>query len=155
MFRYLLSLVKYLLKIFDWSVVDFWVCVNFCCTAKWLSYTEIYVLLYILFHYGLSQDIKYTPVLYNRTLLFIHSRCNNWHLFCCLVTQSHWFQLFVTPCAAAHQASLSFTVSQTLFELMSIESMIYQLPKLPVHPSLSQSLGNHKSVLYVCESVSV
>ena len=29
--------------------------------------------------------------------------------------------LFVIPCTAAHQASLSFTISQSLFKLMSIE----------------------------------
>ena len=33
-------------------------------------------------------------------------------------------QLFVTPCIAAHQASLSFTVSQSLLKCMSIESMM-------------------------------
>ena len=30
-------------------------------------------------------------------------------------------RLFVTPWTAAHQASLSFTVSQNLFKLLSIE----------------------------------
>ena len=33
-------------------------------------------------------------------------------------------QLFVTPWTAAHQASLFFTISQSLHELMSIESMM-------------------------------
>ena len=33
-------------------------------------------------------------------------------------------QLFVTPWTAAHQASLSFTISQSLLKLMSIESVI-------------------------------
>ena len=33
-------------------------------------------------------------------------------------------QLFATPWTAAHQASLSFTVSWSLFKLMSIESVI-------------------------------
>ena len=36
----------------------------------------------------------------------------------------HWLcrvQLFVTPCTAACQASLSFTISQSLLKLMSIE----------------------------------
>ena len=32
--------------------------------------------------------------------------------------------LFATPWTAAHQASLSFTISQSLFKLMSIESVI-------------------------------
>ena len=33
-------------------------------------------------------------------------------------------QLLVTPCTAAHQASLSITNSQSLFKLMSIESVM-------------------------------
>ena len=33
-------------------------------------------------------------------------------------------QLFVTPWTAAHQASLSFTISRSLLKLMSIESMM-------------------------------
>ena len=33
-------------------------------------------------------------------------------------------QLFVTPWTTAHQASLSFTISQSLLKLMSIESMM-------------------------------
>ena len=33
-------------------------------------------------------------------------------------------QLFVTPWTAAHQASLSFTISQSLLKLMSIELMM-------------------------------
>ena len=33
-------------------------------------------------------------------------------------------QLFVTPWTAAHQGSLSFTISQSLLKLMSIESVI-------------------------------
>ena len=41
-----------------------------------------------------------------------------WHC-CCSITQP--FQLFVTPWTAACQASLFFTVSQSLLKLMSIE----------------------------------
>ena len=40
-------------------------------------------------------------------------------------------QLFVTPWTAAHQASLSFTISQSLLKLMSIE-----LVMPPNHPNL-------------------
>ena len=40
--------------------------------------------------------------------------------------------LFATPWAAAHQASLSFTISQSLFKLMSIE--------LWYHPTMSSSI---------------
>ena len=45
-----------------WSIVDLQ-CVNFCCTAKWLSYTYMYILFFnILFHYGLSQDNEYSSL---------------------------------------------------------------------------------------------
>ena len=33
-------------------------------------------------------------------------------------------QLFATPWTAGHQASLSFTISQSLFKLMTTESVI-------------------------------
>ena len=43
----------------------------------------------------------------------------------CVVVQSlSCIQLFVTPWTAAHQASLSFTISQSLLKLMSIESLM-------------------------------
>ena len=42
-------------------MVDLQCCVNFC-TAKWLSYT--YILFHIIFHYALSQDIKYSSLCY-------------------------------------------------------------------------------------------
>ena len=44
-------------------------------------------------------------------------------LACCSVAQSH-VRLFATPCIAARQASLSFTISQSLLKLMSIQSVM-------------------------------
>ena len=43
-------------------------------------------------------------------------------LCCCSVAQS--CPLFATPWTAAHQASLSFTITQSLLKLMSIESVM-------------------------------
>ena len=41
------------------------VAVNFCCTAKWFSYTYIYILFHILSSQdGLSQDIEYSSLCY-------------------------------------------------------------------------------------------
>ena len=34
-------------------------------------------------------------------------------------------RLFATPWTAAHQASLSFTVSQSFLKLMSVESIVH------------------------------
>ena len=64
----------------------------------------------------------------------------------CVVVQllSH-VRLFVTPWTAACQASLSFTISQSLLKLMSIESVMssYLLsPHFPLALSLPQHLSN-------------
>ena len=54
--------------------------------------------------------------------LFLECVSCRWSICCsCLVAQSC---LTVTPWTAAHEASWSFTVSQTLFKLMSIESVV-------------------------------
>ena len=44
--------------------------------------------------------------------------------------------LFVTPWTAAHVASLSFTISQSLFRLMSIESLMPSNHLILCHPLL-------------------
>ena len=45
-------------------------------------------------------------------------------------------QLFVTPWTAAHQASLSFTISQSLLKLMSLESVMPSNLLILCHPLL-------------------
>ena len=45
-------------------------------------------------------------------------------------------QLFVTPWTAAHQASLSFTISRSLLKLMSIESVMSSNHLVLCHPLL-------------------
>ena len=45
-------------------------------------------------------------------------------------------RLFVTPWPVAHQASLSFTVSQSLFKLMSIKSVMPSNHLILCHPLL-------------------
>ena len=48
-----------------------------------------------------------------------------WYVFVVMVVQSlSHVQLFATPWTAAHQASLSFTISCSLLKLMSIESLM-------------------------------
>ena len=53
---------------------------------------------------------------------------------CCSVTKL--VQLCVTPCTSAHQASLSFIISQSLFRLMSTESVILSNHLILCHPLL-------------------
>ena len=61
----------------------------------------------LFFCYELSQDIEYTSLI---RIVFVQS------LSC--------VQLFVTPWTTACQASLSFTISQSLLKLRSIESVM-------------------------------
>ena len=61
-------------------------------------------------------------------LLVLMPKCNYLHFKSSeqfFVVQSlHCVWLFVTPLTAAHQASLSFTISRSLFKLRSIESVM-------------------------------
>ena len=56
-------------------IVDVQCCFSFRCTAKWFSYTYIYIcfLSKILFHYNLSQDIEYSSLCYTFLLCIIVS----------------------------------------------------------------------------------
>ena len=49
-------------------------------------------------------------------------------------------QLFATPWTSAHQASLSFTISQSLLKLISIELMLPSNHLLLCHPLLLPSI---------------
>ena len=75
-----------LLFFFNWSVVDLQCCANFCCTAKWFSYTYIYIYThthFFFFNIPLWFIIGYSlwfSVLHSRTLLFIHSIHESLHL---------------------------------------------------------------------------
>ena len=63
------------------------------------------------------------------------------HKFCCLVAQL-CLPLWI-PWTAAHQASLSFTISQSLFKLMSIDAIQLSpslLPPSPLNINISQKI---------------
>ena len=78
-------------------------------------YIHTCIIFQIIFHYRLLQDIDYSALCYTvnlccfcfQLLSFVQSLSRVW--------------LFVTPWAAALQASLSFTNFWSLFNLMSIE----------------------------------
>ena len=54
--------------------------------------------------------------------------------FCCSFTKSFW--LFVTPRTTAHQAPLSFTISQSLLKFMSTELVMLSNHLILCHPLL-------------------
>ena len=57
-------------------------------------------------------------------------------------------QLFATPWTAARQASLSFTISQSLLKLISIESVMPSNHLILCHPSspLALNLSQHQGL---------
>ena len=69
-------LIPLLFKKFYWSIVDLQCCVNFCD-----SITHIHILSHFLFHYfNIIGYWTLFPVLYRRTLLFIHPLHASLHL---------------------------------------------------------------------------
>ena len=58
------------------------------------------------------------------------------HTLSVLVESPSHVRLFATLWTAAHQTSLSFTISQSLFKLMSIESVIPSNHLILCHPLL-------------------
>ena len=75
-----------------WSIADLQCCVNFCYTARWLSYTCRNILFHILFPYVLSQNIEYCSlsctvrvclsILY--AIIFIRKQCL-WRYSSCVI----------------------------------------------------------------------
>ena len=65
--------------------------------------------------------------------IYSKSRLSSFQLLCCV-------QLFVTPCTAARQASLSITNSWSLLKLMSIESVMPSNYLILCHPLLLLSI---------------
>ena len=96
---------------------------------------------------SLKNQVSVTKFLYNLYHCFVlclktksdtdppdsNSLAHKWLLFF-----SHWvmLRLFAIPWTAAHQASLSFTSSQNLLKLMSIESVMPSNHFILCHPFL-------------------
>ena len=75
--------------------------------------------LWILFHELLSSEQREWR---SGSVFWPSSFCMLWWYFVFQSLSSVWF--LVTPWTAAHQASLSFTISQSLLRLTSIESVM-------------------------------
>jgi len=58
------------------------------------------------------------------------------YTICCCCSVAHRVRLFGTPQTAAHRASLSYTISQSLLKLMCIESVMLFNHLILCHPLL-------------------
>ena len=87
---------------------------------------------------GLSPTILIiaTPVVSTDIFLFIYTCI----VFVVVVQYLSCVQLFLTPWTAAYQASLSFTVSQSLLRLTSIELVMLSNHLIPYCPFLLLSI---------------
>ena len=71
------------------------------------------------------------------TLPLKYRTLTGWVFFCLFVFQSlNCVLLFATPWTAAHQASLSFTISQCLLKLISFDSVMPSNKLILCHPFL-------------------
>ena len=97
--------------------------------------------------------LSQTKLLQVRKLKFVRNSIHMSKRNCIVAVQllSH-VQLFVTPWTAAHQASLSFTNSQSLLKFMSIESVMpssfSSCHTLLLLPSIFSSLGSFQMIQF-------
>ena len=84
---------------------------------------------------GLHNLTKVSQQLYKESMISPISQIKTEALRFVVVVQSlSCVQLFVTPQTAAHQASLSFTISQSLLKFMSIKSVMLSSHLILCHP---------------------
>ena len=68
---------------FNFHIVDLQCCINFCCTARWFSYTHTHICRFFLYSFPLwfiTGCWIWLSVVYSGTLLFIHSTYKSLHL---------------------------------------------------------------------------
>ena len=82
------------------------------------------------------SSTRWTTLCKRRVVCFIWCSCD-----LVAIAQSHsCVRLFVTPWTVAHQASLSFTISQSLLKLTSVELMMPSNHLVLCHPLLLPSI---------------
>ena len=112
-------LIMYFLSL-NWIIADLQCCVNFCCIEKWFIYTCTYMLFHILFHYDLSQAIKYSflgttvaphpsPVLGIVRLCLLSPDSPSWPLVSLATTSA------LCVCESVSCFTYKYTVSLTIY----------------------------------------
>ena len=107
------SVLKPAVKIF-WSIV-YLQCCHFCCTAKWLPFTYVYIF-HVLFLYGLSQDIEYSA-LYSTVGPYCFSIWNPLVCTCESQTPNTSIPPSLSPLATTNLFSLSVSLCSQHFVL--------------------------------------
>ena len=94
---------------------------------KWFLWLQVVTLI------GMKRSQKHSPMTVFLFFLSIHCisftrlerrGCQRYALPCCILQSLSRVRLFATPWPAARQASLSFTISQSLLKLTSMESVM-------------------------------
>ena len=118
-------------------------------TACAIPYFSDFIYLYfVIIKTFNSEKLVYYIHVFNYIYTYTHTRI-------VVVWSLSHVRLFVTPWTAACQASLSFTISQSLFKLMAIESvmpsnhLILCCPCLPL-PSVFPSISVFSNELALC-----
>ena len=99
------------------------ICRNSVITFPFFFFADFHCIMYCVRTLELEAEM-------NQKMLFIAL------LFVVVVLSLSPVQLFVTPWMPAHQTSLSFTISQSLFRFMSIESVMLSYHLILCHPLL-------------------
>ena len=81
---------------------------------------------------GVSASASVLPIEYSGLISFRM----DWLALLAVVQSLSHIRLFAIPWTAAHQASLSFTISQSLLKLVSIEPVMPSNHLIPCHPLL-------------------
>ena len=118
-------------------------CASFEWTGKGLGHTYAYIHsppdLFTAIYYAVTACLAGVPQRARKTRFLAMEKkkmYNKQHSITIVVQSPSHVQLFVTPWTAAHQASLSFTISQSLLKFMCIESVMPSNHLILCHPLL-------------------
>ena len=131
---------------FYWCISDFQCCDSLCYTAKWLSFTHIYISFFnIRFHYGLSQETGYSSSRCTvGVCVGIHSKCNSLHL---PTPNSQSIPL------CPQSLFLMKVKSHLLFSILSFAPLLFHISKLQnilwfsVSVSVKQCIVHHGAIV--------